>query len=493
MLKTDMRSNEESPELPSGPLRPFFVVHGNRARPVDPDQAFRTNRHSSTSRIKFYRIRVLAGGLMAEDRVQRTLAATLPAVVVSYESVRCCNRNSYRRADMGGRQCSSLLVSLIVLVLSACSSPPERVLSTISSSYAILPNGNDPLNPTQPSKLYAAMVVKPGDNLVRLMERKHGRPLNLLSISGGGQNGAFGAGFLIGWRERGTRPEFDAVGGVSTGALMATHAFLGTPSDDAKLEEMYTKVTKKDIYSDRSIFDIISGSDALANTDPLRALLAKLITRTDLERVAAAHDQGRTLVVGTTNVDYGQTWVWNMTQIAKAGNLDLYRDVLLASASFPIVFPPVEIDGHLFVDGAARSNLVVAGISGTEKPIPPLYGPGNFYLIANGRLKNPPEALRRALGDIAATTIGVMMDQSMQTALARSFVGSQLLGYRFNMVGIPDDVKIGNDPLAFDPEQMRAAFDAGRNLGRQPAPWSNVPPSNGELPSWAWEAIRKGF
>ena len=67
------------------------------------------------------------------------------------------------------------------------------------------------------------------------------------------------------------------------------------------------------------------------------------------------------LAVGTTNIDYGQTWVWNMTMIAKAGKLELYRDVLLASASFPIVFPPVEIDGHLFVDGAARSNVVIRG------------------------------------------------------------------------------------------------------------------------------------
>jgi hypothetical protein len=272
---------------------------------------------------------------------------------------------------------------------------------------------------------------------------------------------------------------------------MATHAFLGEPADDAKLVEIYTNVTKSDIYTDRSIFDIISGADSLSRTAPLRALLAKVITEKELKRVAAAYDQGRILFIGTTNVDYDQTWVWNMSLIAKAGNLDLYRKVLLASASFPIVFPPVEIDGHLFVDGAARSNLVVPGMGGTEKPNPPYFGPGNFYLIDNGRLRNPPEALRRALGDVAATTVGVMMNQSMQTALTRSFAGSQILGYKFNMVAIPDEVKIGKDPLAFDPIQMRAAFDAGRTLGKQPSPWSNVPPSTGDLPPWAWEVLRK--
>ena len=84
--------------------------------------------------------------------------------------------------------------------------------------------------------------------------------------------------------------------------------------------------------------------------------------------MAAAYDDNRYLVVGTTNIDYGQTWIWNMSLIAKDGNLELYRKVLLASASFPIVFPPVEIDGHLFVDGAARSNLVIAGIGGDRAP-----------------------------------------------------------------------------------------------------------------------------
>ena len=383
---------------------------------------------------------------------------------------------------------------LAVLLLAGCaSSPPERALSEKAPSFAALPNGYDPLNPTQPSAVYAAVTFTPGENLTRYLERKHGHALNILSLSGGGQNGAFGAGFLIGWRESGRRPEFDIVGGVSTGALLATHALLGTPADDAKLEEMYTQITKEDIYADKGVFSILSGTDSLKDTAPLLALISKYVTAETLKRVAAAYDENRLLVVGTTNVDYGQTWVWNMSLIAKAGDLDLYRKVLLASASFPIVFPPVEIEGHLFVDGAARSNVVIAGMGGTEKPNPPLYGPGNLYLIDNGRLNHPPEALRRALGDVAATTVSVMMDQSMQTALTRSYFGAQFLGYSFKMVAIPDDVEIGKDPLAFDPNQMRAAFDAGRALAMQPDPWSSAPPNLGDIPSWALEAIEDRY
>ena len=129
--------------------------------------------------------------------------------------------------------------------------------------------------------------------IVRQLERKHGRALNILSLSGGGQNGAFGAGFLLGWRESGQRPEFDIVGGVSTGALLATHALLGTPADDAQLEEMYTQITKKDIYDERGIFSLAFGADSLSDTTPLRALIAKYITAETLKRVAAAYDDNR--------------------------------------------------------------------------------------------------------------------------------------------------------------------------------------------------------
>lgn len=377
---------------------------------------------------------------------------------------------------------------LALFLLAACASPPARTLSLHAPLYATLPNGYEPLNAAQPSSIYAAVTAVPGDNVIRYLERKRGHALNLLSLSGGGQNGAFGAGFLIGWRESGLRPQFDVVGGVSTGALLATHAFLGTPADDATLEQMYTQITSADIYADKGIFSLLS-ADSLKDTAPLRAMIAKYVTAETLKRVAAASDENRMLVVGTTNIDYGQTWVWNMTMIAKAEKLELYRDVLLASASFPIVFPPVEIDGHLFVDGAARSNLVIPGMGGVQKPNPPLYGSGNLYVIDNGKVTQPPQALIRALGPVAATTISVMMEQSMQTALSRSYFGAKVLGYAFNMVGIPDHVNIGNDPLAFDPLQMRAAFDAGRALGAQDNPWQRTPTNSGDVPAWAFKEM----
>ena len=383
----------------------------------------------------------------------------------------------------------SLAGVFISLLAAGCGSVPHRTLSTSPAAYAILPNGNDPLNPEQISPLYAA-VASGKTNAIRELERRRGHALNVLSLSGGGQNGAFGAGLLKGWRDSGRRPVFDIVGGVSTGALLATHALLGGPADDAELEEMYTRISKKDIYRERGIMNLLRGADSLSDTEPLQMLIAKFINAETLKRVADAYAENRILLVGTTNVDYGQTWVWNMSAIAKDGNLELYRKVLLASASFPIVFPPVEIDGHLFIDGAARSNVVILGIGGSVRPPPPLYGPGNLYLIDNGVLKSPPEALRRALGDVAATTVAVMMDQSMLTALTRAYFGAKFLGYNFNMAAIPDSVNVGKDPLAFDPATMRAAFDAGYALGQQSNAWMNVPPSGGDVPAWVLDQIK---
>src|SRR5262249_9179198 len=91
-------------------------------------------------------------------------------------------------------------------------------------------------------------------------------PANLPAASGGGDNGAYGAGLLIGWTERGDRPEFKLVTGVSTGALIAPFAFLG-PGYDEVLRKVYTDVTPSDIFESRSLLTAVF-NDALSDTTP---------------------------------------------------------------------------------------------------------------------------------------------------------------------------------------------------------------------------------
>ena len=382
-----------------------------------------------------------------------------------------------------------LVAVLLVVTLGGCASAPERELSRQHVPYASLPNGHDPLNPElymaiDAAKASAAEGVIPG------LERLRGHALNILELSGGGQYGAFGAGFLKGWTESGQRPEFDVVTGVSTGALLATHAFLGTPGDDAVLEEIFTTINADDIYTNKRLLSLLWGRNAVFDTSPLQALLDKHITAEVLQRVAAAHDANRRLWVGTTNLDYGQTWVWNLGMIATEGTpeaLTLYKQVLRASAAPPIAFPPVEIAGYLFADGGVRQNLVVVGLAGTGKPMPPRYGPGTVYVVQNGQQVTKPSAVRNDALHLAGPALGAMMSNSKDGLLLRAFTAAKIRGYEFRLVSIPDDADVGHNFLAFDPGQMRTSFDLGYELGRSPDPWKRTPPILQDIPTWLLE------
>jgi predicted acylesterase/phospholipase RssA len=167
-------------------------------------------------------------------------------------------------------------------------------------------------------------------------------PLSYLALSGGGADGAYGAGVLNGWTAAGTRPQFSVVSGVSTGALIAPFAFLG-PAYDATLRDIYTSGIAESLLDTPSIVHALFGSGLFGNTQ-LRQLVARYVDQDMLAAIAAEYARGRTLLIVTTNLDTQRTVIWNMGRIAKIGSpqaLNLFRDVLAASASIPVVFPPM--------------------------------------------------------------------------------------------------------------------------------------------------------
>jgi len=318
------------------------------------------------------------------------------------------------------------------------------------------------------------------------------RAVYTLVLSGGGSNGAFGAGYLNGWTKAGNRPAFKLVTGISTGALIAPYAFLG-PAYDAKLEEIFTTVTSKDIYEFRSPFTVLK-KDSLARTDPLALKLEEVIDEEMLQAIAAEHRRGRRLFVGTTNLDAQRLVVWNMGAIAASGqpgSIDLFRKVLLASASIPVAFPPVyievEVDGRRFdemhVDGGVIAEFFLWGAmvdiadARSELPVDPNQRPpASIYIIRNGQIDAAPEQVEPKLIGIASRSMVTLLKAVAMGDLIRVWALAERDGVDFNYTGIPPE-HAEADVSTFDPGDMRRLFELGRAMALSPDPWRKEPPT----------------
>ncbi|MDH3638656.1 MAG: patatin-like phospholipase family protein, partial [Gammaproteobacteria bacterium] len=245
----------------------------------------------------------------------------------------------------------------------------------------------------------------------------YGRPHHYLAVSGGGANGAFGAGLLLGWTASGTRPQFTMVTGISTGALTAPFAFLGSGYDD-QLKAVYTTTTTDDVIKKRSVFKA-PFSDAVTDTRPLRRLIARYINEDVIEAIAAEHRKGRRLFIGTANLDAGRGVIWNLGAIAASDyprKMALIHDVLQASSAIPVAFPPmvipVEANGQMYdemhVDGGTATQVFVypAAVNWPQI-IEKLKAKGKpqVYVIRNSFLEPDFLGVKRNLVPIASRSI----------------------------------------------------------------------------------------
>ena len=180
--------------------------------------------------------------------------------------------------------------------------------------------------------------------------------------------------------------------------------------------------------------------------------------------------------------------------------LALYRSVLLAAASPPIVFPPVEIEGFLFADGAVRDNVLTAGLVGrasahieaakAEKAhLADFEHRGEVYVIMNNKLEERSQITQLGLKSLGSRAIDVMMNGEDMNSLFRNFMVTRVHGYEFNLVHIPREVDIGDNALAFDQQEMRNGYASGLLLGRTPDPWGHVPPVSDEIAPWLIKAV----
>ena len=334
---------------------------------------------------------------------------------------------------------------------------------------------------------FTSLIGQPREKLKEQFPGIFGKEHHYLAISGGGANGAFGAGLLVGWTAAGTRPEFTIVTGISTGALMAPFAFLGETYDGI-LKEMYTTYATKDLVIMRNIMSIFFGTSA-ADTTPLKKMLGKYLTREVMAEIAAEYQKGRRLYIGTTNLDAKRSVIWNIGLIAVSGKpdaLELIHKIILASASIPAAFPPVlievEADGkrydEIHVDGGTASQVFLYPADLDWKLLMERFeveGTPNVYVIRNSFLKPTWETVHPKIMRIAGVSIDSLIRTQGIGDMYRIYLDCQRDGIAYNLAYISEEFDQPSNE-DFDPVYMGKLFDYGHQLAENGYPWDKAPP-----------------
>lgn len=393
----------------------------------------------------------------------------------------------------GVRTCICSLCVFSILQLAGCGSLPERV-PIPEERYAesvvlgmpglrfwgdeLLPLAGDlPAEPTL-EDLRAAL---PG-----FVDRE----LNILAISGGGANGAFAAGLLNGWSASGERPEFTVVTGISTGALIAPFAYLGSGYDHV-IKQLYTQYSTQDLVEERGWIRLLLGGEAGFDTSRLRGRIANYVDESLMQAIAAEHRRGRYLFIGTTNLDAARPVIWNIGAIAasgKPGALELIHDVMLASASIPVAFPPVLIEvesaaqvyDEMHIDGGVSRQSFLFNMTAPEDTFRTLniVGQGRAYLIRNSKLEMPWQAVDRNMVAIAGRSASSMAHTQGIGDLYREYLGALKFDFDFNLAYVPQTFDVAPQEM-FDRDYMQKLYNLSYELAAGGYPWAKVPPGLG--------------
>lgn len=376
--------------------------------------------------------------------------------------------NTYSTKRCIGRR--HLLMGLGATALSACTSPIE------SSSLAPVTASNDPL-----SRFRFFADDGPEEWLKHLHPPQSSWSATgpkVLALSGGGEDGAFGAGALVGWSAREGRPDFDFVTGISTGALIAPFAFMGQNHGNV-LTQVFTQTDARYIMRLRP-FQVVF-SDALYDTTPLAELIAEFTPPAFLQAVAKRHAAGNNLLVVTSELDSARASVWDMGAIAQAGQYDLFRSIMRASAALPGLFPPVNLSfasggktySETHIDGGVHMQFLAVPSFAFTTPDQELEG-GHIYVIINNTLNPAPASVGRSALSIsqqALTTTGrasALLQVNATQLFAREY------GLRFSVTSIDPNAGVQYDPSdRFSSTYMNALYRHGTERAQNGSLWTN--------------------
>lgn len=338
-----------------------------------------------------------------------------------------------------------------------------------------------------PRELQAALASAEARGDIKRITAERPKAFHMLAISGGAEDGAFGAGLLAGWGDAGTRPRFDYVTGVSAGALIAPFAFLGAKGDKP-LREMFTKYGQSDILEANLLPGLFGGS-AVADSAPLARLIEKYVDAKFLRDIAHERRKGRVLLIGTTNIDAQRPVLWDMGRIAMSQHreaVSLFRKILLASASIPGAFPPVRFKvraggrtyEEMHVDGGITQQVFLAPSALAFKEVDHLFGAyaaRRLYIIRNGKITPEWEPVEERVLPIAQRSISTLIKNQGIGDLYRMHATARRDGIDYNLAAIPAAFDVKSDG-PFDRAYMIPLFALGEKLGRGGYRWLKAPP-----------------
>ncbi|MBN9091630.1 MAG: patatin-like phospholipase family protein [Reyranella sp.] len=404
-----------------------------------------------------------------------------------------------------------VLVGLGASLVAGCDVParlaslPEKLRG--SASFHGLPKGTRVLTDGSDDALMGHMARESLRRELAYAERTGAKslgPATYLAISGGGENGAYGAGLLTGWSALGTRPEFKVVTGVSTGALIAPFAFLG-PAYDRELERFYTATGKKDVMASNGLVAAALG-ESLYDSTPLLHTIRSVLTPTMMADIAREYtEKGRLLCIATTNLDVPVGVLWDIGAIAASGHRDaaeLVAKILLASASIPGAFPPVMIDleaggehfQEMHVDGGtvsqvafyppsfAGDDLLVTGAGDAVRLRRTVRDrPRRLYVIRNARPGADIETVDRSTVKIASRAVSTLIATQGIGDLYQLYVLAQRDHIDFNVAWIPASFgEKAGEP--FETGYMNRLYRVGRAAIADGTAWSKYPPGYDPTP-----------
>lgn len=365
-----------------------------------------------------------------------------------------------------------------LFLAAACASVPRGQAASFMSYSVAVPIGFSPdVRSIGLERRIAGRA--PEDNLVRLRATADDGSLDILALSGGGANGAFAAGVLVGLSAQGARPQYEVVTGVSAGALIAPFAFVGAEWD-VRLREAFTGGQSDNLLRWRGL-GVLFGA-GLNSGEPLRDLVEDIVTDELLAAVAREAGEGRMLLVVTTDLDRQEPVLWDMGAIAALGGepaRELFRDVLVASASVPGLFPPVIItasDGEteyteMHVDGGNTTPFVVApAVTYLESDVLEGLRGANVYVLISGPLRALPRTTRQATMPILARSFSTLMMHMTRNAVVASAAFSVRNGMRFHVAAMPSGAA-EEDWLDFSHEHLIAVFDMGMRQATEASFW----------------------